>query len=383
MDISIIRNYFEYENKQNLSSKELLEERNNFFLEIKEQFIVTDDGSLSLKFEDTMHSYIGAIKERLEAYTKPSKISERERLLDVCSGFGYNALNALYYNPSLKIDMIEKFWEISAVCLFIPLPDNYSFLNESFERIKGSVEYQLHELGLIKNLAYKNDPNIKLHIGEAETVLQKIEDKFDVIFFDPYKSDVSPELFTIDFVKRLLDRLDEKGIFLTYLSNYAIRSALSCYSNIGKVRLPLDKVEGTIAAINREESSLGEYEERIIALTELGVPYRKANTPEEVLKGREEERKFMRNRYLLPSSKRNIVDFESAFFGEDTNLRKRLEDFGLTIESTQYILCPQKEDCICGRCSNRYITSSERIKEMRKRILEIKGFNHEAYPCIQ
>lgn len=383
MDISIIRDYFEYENKQNLSSKEVLEERNNFFLEIKEQFIVTDDGSLSLKFEDTMHSYIGAIKERLEAYTKPSRITEREKLLDVCSGFGYNALNALYYNPSLKIDMIEKFWEISAVCLFIPLPENYSSLNEQFERIKGSVEYELHNLGLIKNLAHKNDPNIKLHIGEAETALLKINDKFDVIFFDPYKSNVSPELFTIDFVKQLLGKLDKNGIFLTYLSNYAIRSALSCYSNIGKVRLPLDKVEGTIAAINREESSLGEYEERIIALTELGVPYRKANTPEEVLKGREEERKFMRNKYLLPSSKRNIVDFESAFFGEDANLRKRLEDFGLTKESAQYIVCPQKEDCLCGRCKNRYKTSSERIKEMRKRIFKIKGFNHEAYPCTQ
>ncbi len=84
--------------------------------------------------------------------------------------------------------------------------------------------------------------------------------KFDVIFFDPYKSEVSPELFTIEFVKQLLDKLDEKGIFLTYLSNYAIRSALSCYSNIGKVKLPLNKVEGTIATINREEASLGLYE---------------------------------------------------------------------------------------------------------------------------
>lgn len=383
MDISIIKEYFESENRKDLTPKEVLLERNNFFLKIKDQFILTQDGSLSLKFEDTMHSYIGAIKERLEAYTKPSRISEREKLLDICSGFGYNALNALYYNPSIKIQMVEKYWEISAVSLFIPIPENYSLMEEQFVRLKGAVEHRLHEMGFIKNLAYKNDPNITLHIGEAETVLEEIEGKFDVIFFDPYKADVSPELFTIDFVKQLLGKLDEKGIFLTYLSNYAIRSALSCYSNIGKVTLPLDKVEGTIASTSSEEQSLGQYEERIIALTELGVPYRKAKTPQEVLKGREEERKLMRNKFLLPSSKRNIVDFEAAFYGEDTKLKKRLEDFGLTKESAMYLICPQKEECICGKCKTRYKTSSERIIEMRKRILEIKGFNHLAYPCIQ
>ncbi|NMC61261.1 MAG: hypothetical protein GYA51_18045 [Candidatus Methanofastidiosa archaeon] len=383
MDISLIREYFEAENKRSLTRDEVIEARNNFFLEISDQFIITDDGSLSLKFEDTMHSSIGALKERLEAYSKPSKISEREKLLDVCSGFGYNALYALFFNPLLKIDMIEKFWEISAISLLIPLPKNYFFLEEQFDRIKGAVEYSLHERGLIKNLAYKTDPSIKLHIGEADIVLSGMNSKFDVIFFDPYKSEVSPELFTIEFVKQLLDKLDEKGIFLTYLSNYAIRSALSCYSNIGKVKLPLNKVEGTIATINREEASLGLYEERIIALTELGIPFRKAKTPEEVLKHREEERSFMRNKYLLPSSKRNIVDFESAFFGNDTNLKKRLEDFGLTKEFVEYLICPQKEKCICGRCKTRFKTSSERIIEMRRRIYEIKRFNHEVCPYTQ
>jgi len=382
MDISIIRKYFESENKKNLTSHEVFNERNKFFLQIKDNFIITGDGTLSLKFEDTMHSYVGALKERLEAYTKPSKISERKKLLDICSGFGYNALYALYYNPNLEIDMIEKFWEISAISLFLPLPDNYSFLEDYFNKIKGAVEYKLHELGLIKNLYYNNDSNIRLHVGEADEILSKMGNKFDVIFFDPYKAEVSPELFTIEFVKKMLDRLDEKGIFLTYLSNYAIRSALSCYSNIGKVNLPLNKVEGTIATLIQEESSIGQYEERIIALTELGIPYRNASTPKEILDKRNEERKFMRNRYLLPSSKRNIVDFESAFNGEDTNLRNRLEEFGLTKEYSEYILCPQKEQCICGKCTKRFKTSSERIIEMRKRLFELKGFNHEVCPYI-
>lgn len=380
MDISKIGDYFESENSKILTKKEIIESRRNFFLSIKDEFIVTDDGSLSLKFQDTMHSYIGALKERLHAYSIPSRIAERKKLLDICSGFGYNALYALNHNPKLKIDMVEKFWEISAVSLIIPLPESYSFLLPEFERIKGSVENKLHEMGVLKNLAYTNDPNITLHIGEAEEILSEMQDTFDVIFFDPYKSEVSPELFTIEFVKLMVDRLEEKGIFLTYLSNYAIRSALSCYLNIGKVNLPLKKVEGTIASTSKEELPIDSYEERIIALTELGIPYRKTKSPEEILLKRLEERAFMKNRFLLPSSKRSIVNFEDAFLGNDNLLRKRLEEFGLTKESAEYIICPQNEECLCKKCDKRYDTSSERIREMRRRIYEIKNFNHEVCP---
>jgi tRNA U34 5-methylaminomethyl-2-thiouridine-forming methyltransferase MnmC len=381
MDLSIVRDYFDSENKKSLTPEEVIESRRDFFLSIKDEFITTDDGSLSLKFKDTMHSYIGALKERLHAYSIPSKISERERLLDICSGFGYTTLYALYNNPKLRIDMVEKIWEISAISLIIPLPENYSFLIHSFERIKGSVEYKLSQMGLIKNLGYRNDPNIKLHIGEAETVLREMKETFDVIFFDPYKSEASPELFTIEFVKIMVDRLDDKGIFLTYLSNYAIRSALSCYLNIGKVELPLKKVEGTIGSRALEKKPLDSYEERIIALTELGVPYRKTDNPEDILLNRLQERAFMKNKFLLPSSKRNIVNFEDAFSGSDISLKKKLEEFGLTKESSEYITCPQKEKCTCKKCEKRYNSSSERIREMRKRLYEIKGFNHEVYPC--
>ncbi|KYC45281.1 MAG: hypothetical protein APG12_00047 [Candidatus Methanofastidiosum methylothiophilum] len=380
MELSIVREYFESENNKHLTKEEVIKSRNDFFLSIKDEFITTDDGSLSLKFQDTMHSYIGALKERLYAYTIPSKIEDKERLLDICSGFGYNALYALYHNPKLKIDMIEKHWEISAISLLIPLPENYYFLDTSFNKIKGAVEHRLSKMGYIKNLAYRNYPSIKLHIEEAEIVLSEMNDKFDVIFFDPYKSEVSPELFTIDFVKLMVDRLEEKGIFLTYLSNYAIRSALSCFLNIGKVELPLKKVEGTIASRALEEKSLDSYEERIISLTELGIPYRRADNPEEIILNRLKERLEMKNKYLLPSSKRNIVNFEDAFTGSDISLKNRLEEFGLTKELAEYIICPQNEKCSCGKCNKRYNSTSERILEMRKRIYEIKGFNHEACP---
>ena len=190
MDLSIISDYFESENKMQLTKNEVLESRRNCFLKVRDQFITTDDGALSLKFKDTMHSHVGALKERLHAYTIPSKIQERKRLLDICSGFGYNALYAIYTNPKLSVDMVEKFWEISAVSLIIPLPENYSFLDASFDRIKGSVENKLFEMGKIKNCAYENDPNIRLHIGEAQSILSQMDEKFDVIFFDPDRKSV-------------------------------------------------------------------------------------------------------------------------------------------------------------------------------------------------
>ena len=83
---------------------------------------------------------------------------------------------------------------------------------------------------------------------------------------------------------------------------------------------------------------------------------------------------------MLQSSKRNIVNFEDAFTGNDISLKKKLEEFGLTKETAEYIICPQKEGCICKKCVKRYNSSSERIREMRRRLYEIKGFNREVCP---
>ena len=47
MDLSTIASYFALENKGSLTKKEIEESRREFFLGIKDEFIVTDDGTLS------------------------------------------------------------------------------------------------------------------------------------------------------------------------------------------------------------------------------------------------------------------------------------------------------------------------------------------------
>lgn len=376
MNLSKISSYFEYENKKALTKDEISRSRKRFFSKIKDEFVTTDDGTLSLKFEDTMHSKIGALKESLNVYSIPSRISNRERLLDICSGFGYNTLYAVHLNPNLKADMIEKFWEISATSLFLILPKNYSFLEKDFQRVKGAIENRLGEMGIIKNIFHEKDENINLYIGEAEHLLLDIKERYDAVFFDPYKDTVSPELYTVEFAKLMSEKLKEGGMISSYVSSYGLRSALSNFLNIGRVDLPLKKVEGTSASFSKEELSIGTYEERVIALTDLGVPYRKFKTRSMILSKRSEERNLMRNRYLLSSSKRDIVNFEDAFNGKNEPLRKKLERFGLNKELVTYITCPQRKKCVCEKCEESYDTSSKRIKEMRRRIYRIKGANY-------
>ena len=68
--------------------------RENFFNENKEFFVLTDDGSYSIKSKEinhkieTLHTSTGAISESFEKFIKPLKLnySEDIAILDICAG---------------------------------------------------------------------------------------------------------------------------------------------------------------------------------------------------------------------------------------------------------------------------------------------------------
>ena len=88
---------------------------------IKNNFLVrTDDGTYTIKSEngnELMHSRVGALTEAFEKFALPSDIRNLKspRVLDLCSGLGYNTLAALIHNENCLIDMIEIINPASAI----------------------------------------------------------------------------------------------------------------------------------------------------------------------------------------------------------------------------------------------------------------------------
>lgn len=112
------------------------EGRVNFFDTYNDYFVLTDDGSYSIKSKEinhkveTLHTSTGAISESFEKFIKPMKFNYDEdiAILDICAGLGYNssaAISDFMKNSSdskLTIDMVEISHATLACGLLVPSP---------------------------------------------------------------------------------------------------------------------------------------------------------------------------------------------------------------------------------------------------------------------
>ena len=350
------------------SRERTIKERKEFFEKIKKYLIKTGDSTYTYNdpfFQETMHSLTGAYDESIHKFCIPSEIQERKYLLDLFSGFGYNAAAALEINPGLRIDMIEKDPKILALGLLIP------DICKAHKLIKAAIEFSLYDIGFIKNRVYETPKNVHLFMGDALNF--KYERNYDVIFHDAYSPQKDWKFYSVIFFEKMYKILNENGVLLTYSSSSPMRSGLlEAGFHIGGTEAHKRKRSGTIACKkDLNLKNLSREEERVIALTDRGIPY---------VEGRDDLRKNLRNKVLFSSSIKlcfeNLYDFGEKICVTDkekNKAEKSIKRMELTKEEIIHVVCPQYEKCICGKCSRRYETTTERIKEMKYRLLELKG----------
>ncbi|MEA1993779.1 MAG: MnmC family methyltransferase [Euryarchaeota archaeon] len=351
--------------KEFFSKKRSLKERETFFEEIKADLVRTDDGTYTYEINgETMHSITGAYDESIHKFCIPSMIEKRKFLLDLFSGFGYNAAAALEINPELRIEMVEKDPEI--LCMALLIPD----LSDMHRKIKGAIESSLYEKGIVRNKVYEKPKNVHLAITNALT--HGYGGRYNVIFHDAFSPKIEWRPYSTSFFMTLYNVLSHDGVLVTYSSSTPMRSSLlEAGFFIGRTASHKRRRSGTIASKIDNLTDLSRMDERMIALTDLGIPYQR---------GRKELRKKMRNTSLFSSSARlyfeDLYDFGEKFSvtNKKKNKTKRsIRKMRLTKKEVMYIVCPQYKECICGKCFKSYKKSTERIKEMKNRVLEINA----------
>lgn len=384
--LNIIRKYIEDEKKGNK------EARNKAKKELNSYLVKTEDGSYTLNSNDvngkseTMHTQHGAITESLEKFVKPAKLEGKKkvRILDICSGLGYNAAACIEYlkeDTEIEVDMVEISKETLAATLFIDNPV------KSYNIIKKAVEDKLYEEEVLNFKSFNEKTsekfNIKIYIDDARNVVKHIEGyKYDAIFLDPFSPLKSPELYSIEFFDSLKNLLNESGVILTYTSAAPVRSAMiEAGLYVGEGPIFGRNSGGTIASKRPEliERQLRENDERMIALSDAGIPFRdpKLNgSSDEIIKMRENERKLVRGtRKLASTVKTPIYLFKDI---EEERLKRRvlknIKTLGidnLKSKKARFIICPQFEECICECGSQKLDNSRDRITEMMKRLSKI------------
>lgn len=384
--LNIIRKYIEDEKMGNK------EARSEAKKELNDYLVKTDDGSYTINSNDvngkseTMHTQHGAITESMEKFVKPAKLEEKRkvRILDICSGLGYNAAACIEYlkeDTEIEIDMVEISKETLATALFIDNPV------QSYDIIKKAVEDRLYEEGVLNSKSFNEKisekVSINIYIDDARNVVKHIEGyKYDAIFLDPFSPLKSPELYSIEFFDFLKNLLNDSGVILTYTSAAPVRSAMiEAGLYVGEGPIFGRNSGGTLASKRSEliKQQLRDNDERMIALSDAGIPFRDPEfngSGDEIIERRENERRFVRGtRKLASTVKTPIYLFKEI---EEERLKRRvlkninaLEIDHLKSKKARFIICPQFEECICECGSQKLDNSRDRITEMMKRLSKI------------
>jgi tRNA U34 5-methylaminomethyl-2-thiouridine-forming methyltransferase MnmC len=410
--LDIVKECFENENNGIMDSRQIALDKLGEFL------IETGDGSFTLQSEclenssETMHTYHGGLEESLEKYVKPSHLIGKDNvhIMDICSGLGYTAAVCLEYlddetintvkNPNICIEMVEISPLTLATGLIIPSP------LKSHEIVKKAIEDRLFSIGFLKHRMITTEipANIQLnvHIIDAREIVKnslfkKTHDghvvsesekfvgftngqnrKFDAILLVPFSPGVSPELYSIDFLKGIKPLLKNDGMLLTYTASSAVRYSLielGLYIGEGP---SFGRSGGTLASPNKEyiEKPLLSRDERMVALSDAGIPFRDTELNKsgfEMAETRQIERLKARKEFKLASTVKSPVYLYNNI--KEGRLRRRvlkdLNRFGiedLVSEKSKFIVCPQYKECICGKGCKYIDNSSERVVEMEKRL---------------
>ncbi len=398
--LEIVENCFINENNGNLNA------RAEAFNDLKEFLIETSDGLYTIKSQDskeTMHTHHGGINESLEKYIKPSHLIGREcvNILDICSGLGYTAATCIEYLnhplkdgtlPQISIEMVEISALTLAAGLIIPSP------LPSHSIVKRAIEDQLYRTGFLCNrLVEQEIPeniNINITISDARNLVRNGEDlklngvaenfyennisSFDAILLIAFSPAASPELYSLEFFSGLINLLKDDGLLSSFSNSPAMRYALvKAGFHVGEGP-EFGRSGGTLASpsLNIIEKPLCQDDERIIALTDAGVPFRdvtlKSSTTDIVL-GRQLEREHLRDISKVASTVRCPI-----YLGRDMKesrlkrrLMRNLKFLGiddLNSPEARFLICPQHPECICGNSCQKIENSRDRIFEMEKRL---------------
>ncbi len=248
---------------------------------MKFKTLITEDTTVTVfdeNYNEAMHSLSGAYQEALHMHVIPSKVLERKgkvHVLDIGFGLGYNVLALCYEAMKQKQDAFyiitsfEKNIDVVSAMEFVCFNDERDSIYELLKYAAGgntiSTDYFSH------SVLY----------GDARQLLSRLPmHHFDAVFHDPFSPAKNPELWTVDFFKRLYDVCNDECIVTTYSAAVHVRAAMrNAGFVVGKGPQVGRKKEGTIATKkNKHVTSLDdqyfaqlEKEPKAIPFTDPGL----------------------------------------------------------------------------------------------------------------
>jgi tRNA U34 5-methylaminomethyl-2-thiouridine-forming methyltransferase MnmC len=218
---------------------------------------ITDDGSytfFSTEFGQTFHSKYGAKEESVYKFATPTLLAQKAhrghlRVLDICYGLGYNTAAAIetiwQANPNCTIEIMAL--EIDRAVPIAAIEHNLlADWSAPIPRLLAALAQS--------ELVDRDRFQARLIFGDArQSIDRAIERGFqaDAIFLDPFSPLVCPQLWTVEFIDRVVKCCAPDGRIATYSCAAAVRTAmLAAGLRIADTAPVGRKAPGTIASFH-------------------------------------------------------------------------------------------------------------------------------------
>ncbi len=252
--------------------------------------VLTKDGSFTLRshiFQENFHSLEGALKETEIKFINPSDLKRFNdkslNVLDICFGLGYNS--ASLFNNLIRQNSFINWYALE----IDKKPLKYSLGNKSFQKLWHPKVLKIFK-ELSKNSKYKDQSFVcDILWGDAREKIKNIPAniKFDLIYLDGFSPQKCPQVWSVEFLSKVTQKLNPQGYLITYSCSAAIRRTLKDFGlNIFNIKPNLISKNlwsnGTIAVKTIDNKAiqnnlyfknLSSMEEEHL-LTKASIPYR-------------------------------------------------------------------------------------------------------------
>jgi tRNA U34 5-methylaminomethyl-2-thiouridine-forming methyltransferase MnmC len=166
------------------------------------------------EYNESYHSYTGAVEEAMKKYAEPTKIRELAksghiRILDAFFGMGYNSAMAvsvaLEENPNCKVEVVGLELDTAIV--------------SKIQEVNPEISFFKHYKKLTaENLSFvEGNVSVKLLLGDVRETTKELENEnFDVVFWDPFSPKTMPEMWSEDLFKEMFRVMKSSGVLATY-----------------------------------------------------------------------------------------------------------------------------------------------------------------------
>ncbi len=204
------------------------------------ELIKTGEGIHTVRnvaLNESYHSVHGSLQESMHVFVKNgfvpclTQLQKRGELKILEMGFG-TGLNALLtYRENLKFGRIIHYTTVEA----FPLPvhvisklNYFEFIDKSLQ----SVFMQMHQCNWFENVGLnaehltEESAKFFLYKIQADMLELKLDDSYDLVYYDAFSPTHQPELWTFEVLKKIYDACNAGAMLVTYCAKGEVKRTL-------------------------------------------------------------------------------------------------------------------------------------------------------------